>query len=367
MGKGSDVARVALAAPAVSCASGAASDRGWDRWRRWWSATTTRWLAPPITVSCEEAGLEVVAETDSGADAVELIRRFGVDVLVLDLSLGDGSGERTVEALNEEGTGSSVVVFTAYASDPWRLLRLGVREVIEKPDFELLQDVLAPDRHVASTPRCRPTSAAWRAATVVRGAADVAVTGRRVARTTTSPTRCSSMEVGDAVLAITIVGLEALEADVGPLLTADCRLAVAGTLREELRVQDLLHEAPEVGGFVALLRGGDARAAGAVWSRLTAALRTSSLPGEVKGAASRVDAMGADRCRRAGDRRAPGGRRRQPRVRQRLSVSRSAQNRVVWATSASGASHGTKWPHRSRRCGPSWSGNTTAAISSKAG
>jgi hypothetical protein len=100
------------------------------------------------------------------------------------------------------------------------------------------------------------------------------------------------VEPGDAVLAVTVVGLEALEADVGPLLTADCRLAVAGNLREELRVQDLLHEASEIDGFVAILRGGDARAAGAVWSRLTAALRPSALPGEVKGAASRVDAMG---------------------------------------------------------------------------
>jgi hypothetical protein len=100
------------------------------------------------------------------------------------------------------------------------------------------------------------------------------------------------MEVGDSILAVTIIGLEVLEEDVGALLTADCRLAVAGTLRDELRVQDVLHEAPEVHGFVALLRGGDARAAGAAWSRLTATLRTSSLPGEVKGAASRVDAMG---------------------------------------------------------------------------
>jgi CheY-like chemotaxis protein len=245
-----------------------------------------------ITVSCEEAGLEVVAETDRGSDAVELIRRFGVDVLVLDLSLGDGSGERTVEALNEEGTGVSVVVFTAYASDPWRLLRLGVREVIEKPDFELLQDVLtkmgtsidssAPpdDRRVAS----REVSDAppmWRSPAGVSSYHDLTHS-------------LLGMEIGDAVLAITVVGLEALETDVGPLLAADCRLAVAGTLCDELRVQDLLHEAPDISGFVALLRGGDARAAGAVWSRLTAALRTSSLPGEVKGATSRVDSMGAN-------------------------------------------------------------------------
>ena len=68
---------------------------------------------------------------------------------------------------------------------------------------------------------------------------------------------------------------------------------VCGVLRDELRVQDLLHEAPEVQGFVALVRGGDARAAGAVWSRLTAGVVRANLPGEIKGAASRVDAGGA--------------------------------------------------------------------------
>lgn len=244
-----------------------------------------------ITVSCEEAGLEVVAETDSGGAAGEMIRRFGVDVLVLDLSLSDGSGERTVEHLGSEGTDVSIVVFTAYASDPWRLLRLGVREVIEKPDFERLQSVLAQmGSSIDSTEQTDERRLASR---------EVAA----VAKMWRSPAGVSSyhdlahsllgLEVGDAVLAVTIVGLEALEADVGPLLTADCRLAVAATLREELRVQDLLHEAPEVDGFIALVRGGDARAAGAVWSRFTNALRGSSLPGEVKGSASRLDAMGA--------------------------------------------------------------------------
>ncbi len=40
-----------------------------------------------ISALCADAGLEVVAETDSGGDATEMVRRFGVDVLVLDLSL----------------------------------------------------------------------------------------------------------------------------------------------------------------------------------------------------------------------------------------------------------------------------------------
>ena len=55
-------------------------------------------------------------------------------------------------------------------------------------------------------------------------------------------------------------------------------------------------------GFVALIRGGDARAAGAVWSRLTAGVSRASLPGEIKGAASRVDTIGRQGRRRPGGR-----------------------------------------------------------------
>ncbi len=247
-----------------------------------------------VSTVCVEAGLEVVAETDSGADCAEMVRRFDVDVLVLDLSLSDGSGEQTLETLKLEGSDVEVIVFTAYASDPGRLIRLGAREVVHKPDFELLGDVL----------KSLGTS-------VDQAAAGVQIDDRRVAsrdveappKMWRSPAGVSSrhdlthslldIEVGDAALAITVVGLDALEADVGPLLAADCRLAVAGMLRDELRVQDLLHEAPEIDGFIALLRGGDARAAGAVWSRLIAAVREAGHPGEVKGAASRVDTIGA--------------------------------------------------------------------------
>jgi CheY-like chemotaxis protein len=242
-----------------------------------------------ISAVCEEAGLHVVAETDRGSDAVELMRRFGVDLLVLDLSLSDGSGEVSLAALGQEGLGAAVVVFSAYAGDPTRLLRLGAREVIEKPDFDRLGSVLADlgsdrqpaapdDRRIASHP-VEPAPAVWRSPAGVSSHNDLAQS-------------MLTLEIGDAVVAVTVVGLEALAADVGSLLADDCRLAVAGTLRDELRVQDLLHEAPEIDGFVALLRGGDARSAGAVWSRLSSALRGSGIPGEIRGAGSRVDAVG---------------------------------------------------------------------------
>lgn len=244
-----------------------------------------------VSAVCATAGLEVVAETDNRHDAAEMVRRFGVDVLVLDLSLSDGSGEETLIALEAEGSSASVIVFTAYASDPTRLLRLGAREVVEKPDFERLGVVLSglgtsvdharnPDNRRVASREVRTAPKLWRSPAGVSSHHDLTYS-------------LEEMEPGDAALGITVVGLDALEADVGPLLVADCRLAVAAILRRKLRIQDLLHEAPEVGGFIALLRGGDARAAGAVWSRLTAAVREAGLPGEVKGAASRVDEIGA--------------------------------------------------------------------------
>lgn len=243
-----------------------------------------------VTSACSDAGLEVVAETDNGSDAAEMVRRFGVDVLVIDVALSDGSGEHTLATLEADGSGAAVVVFTAYAPDRAKLRRLGVQQVVDKPDLGLLRDVLAA---VGTTLADAPVQADRRAAS------------REVEQSPKlwrSPAGISSfqdlthsllrMDTGDAVLAITVVGLDGIETDVGPLLAADCRLAIAGILRDELRVQDLVHEAPEVHGFVALIRGGDARAAGAVWSRLSAGVSRANLPGEIKGAASRVDNVG---------------------------------------------------------------------------
>jgi CheY-like chemotaxis protein len=243
-----------------------------------------------VSAACAAAGLEVVAETDSGSDAAEMVRRFGVDVLVLDVALSDGSGEHTLATLESGGSSAAVIIFTSYAPDPAKLRRLGAREVVEKPDVGLLADVLtavgssvavngsqAERRNASRSVEQAPKL--WRSPAGVCPHQDLAHSMLR-------------MDTGDAVLAVTVVGLEALEKDVGPLLTADCRLAVAGVIRDELRVQDLLHEAPEIAGFVALIRGGDARAAGAVWSRLSAGVIEGSLPGEVKGAASRVDTIG---------------------------------------------------------------------------
>ena len=46
-----------------------------------------------------DAGHHVLAETDSAADAVDMVLRFGAEVLILDLSLPWGSGLRAVKEL----------------------------------------------------------------------------------------------------------------------------------------------------------------------------------------------------------------------------------------------------------------------------
>ena len=244
-----------------------------------------------VSAACGELGLDLVAETDACADAIELVRRFDVDILVLDLSLGDGAGERTLRVLRDDGSKVRSVIFTAYAPDPLALRGLGAREVVDNHDYARLGHVLSylrdiADRDTSQTERRVASHAVidvpsrWRSPAGVAAHRDMAGV-------------LETLEAGDAVLAVTLAGLDSLEADVGPLLVADCRLAMAGALRDELRVQDLLHEDPTIHGFIALLRGGDERAVGSVWARLQAEVHTQALPGDLRAAASRVDAMGA--------------------------------------------------------------------------
>ena len=216
-----------------------------------------------ISSVCEDAGLEVVAETDSGADAAEMVRRFGVDVLVLDLVARRRLRRaHPRDARAPTGSRAEVVVFTAYAAIAPRLLRLGAREVIEKPDFELLSDVLV--QLVGLDRRARPAGRAARSRAASRDVEQPPTMWRSPAGVSLAPRPRHSlldMEIGDAVLAVTVVGLEALEADVGPLLTADCRL---GGRRHPARRASRPGPAARGAGDRAAsspsLRGGDARA-----------------------------------------------------------------------------------------------------------
>lgn len=250
---------------------------------------------------CEEAGLHVVAETDRAHDALELVQRFGVDVLVLDLVLADGSSEPLLARLAEREDAPRVVVFTAYTADAARLVRAGASAVVEKPDFAALgralaraaggaeidlRDVNADERRQMSRPVAEVPDL-WHSPSGISSAYDL---------------KRSLLHVieGDSVLVVVLQDLDALAATVGPTLAADCHLALARLLREALRVQDIVHEAPDPGGFIALLRGGDERAANATWARLVELFDASEVPGRLNGAHSRVDPVGgADAVARA--------------------------------------------------------------------
>lgn len=252
-------------------------------------------LRSSVSGLCEAAGLQVVAETDRGGDALELVRRFAVDVVVIDLSLGDGSGEHWLQAIRDDPLPPSVVVFTAYAHDAAHLVRLGARAVVEKPDLEgparVLQQVrveasasmsaaTTEDRRSHSRP-VDPLPTLWASPSGICSAGDLARS-------------LDGTIEGDAVLAVAVLGTEHLAATVGDALAADCWLTPGRLLRQTLRVQDVVHDAPLVHGVVAVLRGGDARAGEAVWDRLCELARALTLPGPLGGAHARIDHLGPD-------------------------------------------------------------------------
>lgn len=253
-------------------------------------------LRRTVSAICEQVGLHVVAEVDGGADAVELTRRFGVDVLVLDLALGEGmSGKETLQALRGMDPFPSVIVFTAYAGDAEELLRLGARAVVEKPHLERLISVLEPLAaqpgpapqavHVPGDERRRRTRSAmppptlWRSPSGISSEPDLAQTFGATA-------------AGDAIIVVRVAGLDLVEADAGRMLADDVRLAVARTLRAALRTQDVVHQSDAASGFVAVLRGGDGQAPAAVWARLLKDLDQAGLPGHPVGACATIDVMG---------------------------------------------------------------------------
>jgi CheY-like chemotaxis protein len=230
-----------------------------------------------------ETGLEVVAETDRGGDVIELVRRFGIDVVILDLSMGIVSGHAVTAGLRAERLDTVIVVFTAYASARSELEALGVLAVVEKPDFEGLRAALGeavevvrarvagpsvPDEgdRRAATREVPEGPPAWRSPSGIEAAGAL---GGLLAV-------CSE---GDAVLAVSVGDHEWLAEAHGDLLAADCALEPGRALRAAARTQDHVVHEPRCSGFVAVLRGGDDRAAEAVWRRLATRLeRLKTVP-----------------------------------------------------------------------------------------
>jgi CheY-like chemotaxis protein len=224
----------------------------------------------------EERGLKVLAETDHGIDVVDLVRRFDVDVVLLDLVLPDLSGEDVLVRLQEQGLRPWIVVFTAYDTDDARLRSLGVETILHKPDLSALGDAISELQRAGPS---RPPSAGgatgaerrqprrevqvddpiWRSPSGVEPASALG-------------THLATCEPGDMVLAVAVDGLDGIAARFGDLLAHDCVLEVARSFSATLRSQDSLVQEPACEGLVLLLRGGDERAATAAWRRTQAKL-----------------------------------------------------------------------------------------------
>jgi len=82
----------------------------------------------------ERAGLTVLS-TDSGAEALSLVRSASVDLLILDLGLPDVSGETVAHEIRDSGNGPPILMLTAKSAEEDRVrgLELGADDYVTKP------------------------------------------------------------------------------------------------------------------------------------------------------------------------------------------------------------------------------------------
>jgi DNA-binding NarL/FixJ family response regulator len=67
-------------------------------------------------IIASDAALEFVGYVMTGAETIARVRTGGVDVVLLDLSLGDRSGLEVLEQLQAEAPSVRVVMYTGHAS-----------------------------------------------------------------------------------------------------------------------------------------------------------------------------------------------------------------------------------------------------------
>lgn len=251
-----------------------------------------------VSKLASDAGHAVLAETDSPSDAVDMVLRFGAEVLILDLALPWGNGLRVVKELQEAGAPCQIVVFTAYAADSPEVRDAGVRAVIEKPDFESLEQVL--EGLTAGAEAETPVGAERRRVFVPRttmpppGA--TSSSGLEVPHSFADA--INNLEPGDAVLVVHVAAPEIGGGWFASLSEADLVLSVARSLRSILRAQDRL-SASDPGDdehlceLRALLLAGGRPGVESVFRRLERAHESLRAPGVLSGGWAVVEAGAA--------------------------------------------------------------------------
>jgi CheY-like chemotaxis protein len=156
-----------------------------------------------ISSLVEERGGQVIAEADRAFEAIDLIDRFGADLVVLDMSLAGGSGIDVLHHLREvRGGEAQVVIFTAFWDAARDLRGAGVR-VVEKPSFDDLEQALDAALADLGTPtvdrdRRREVRTMWAAIRSASGLDDAADFYRAVA----------SAEPGDVLIGVPVADVE---------------------------------------------------------------------------------------------------------------------------------------------------------------
>lgn len=81
-----------------------------------------------------EPGMQVVAEANTGQDAVRLHRQYRPDVTLMDLRLPDQTGIETTRQIRRECPDAKILVLTSYDGDQdiYRALEAGVRGYLLK-------------------------------------------------------------------------------------------------------------------------------------------------------------------------------------------------------------------------------------------
>ena len=92
-----------------------------------------------------EEDFEIVGETGSGAEAIQLAEQLSFDILLLDISMPDLSGPRVAEALLERLPSLAIIILTMHEHEHYlrELLQIGARGYVLKKSTgtELVQAI----------------------------------------------------------------------------------------------------------------------------------------------------------------------------------------------------------------------------------
>lgn len=109
----------------------------------------SRYTRDLIKRNLDKIGLEDIEEAGTGGEGIELFRRLGPELCILDLKLPDKKGIDVLRQIKESDENIPVIVLTAVGQERKRkkCLELGAEEYITKP-FETEKLVQAIKRHL---------------------------------------------------------------------------------------------------------------------------------------------------------------------------------------------------------------------------